>query len=373
MFCSPEQIENNFSQMSCEESMLQEILAMISLVFSLFVITISVKKLKKNLMNILIIQILISEMIDEINIILNIFTDVQGPVSFENYHGRMVFCYSQIFIAVFSCLWTLTASFFISFKLYDIIMNKNKIYSDGSFMSKYTPLISIICPGIVSYIIWFIQILAQSGQFDFEKTYEKSKRAPPKHFRMGFCWVYTGLSVAIFVIASILIFGSFYFSLYKGFCFIKKTSEKLRGNNDERRSTVRKKLKNMKQIQNTLFLYPTVACVLWIIFFALKFYFRNKEVNERTGIVMSWIFSFFISIRQFAYTLVCFLTQPKLIEYAYQVITFKACRGRGPSKNGSISSLNSMIEKAAPILQESEKNETNENNENHENNDNIIN
>jgi hypothetical protein len=223
MFCSPEQIENNFSQMSCEESMLQEILAMISLVFSLFVITISVKKLKKNLMNILIIQILISEMIDEINIILNIFTDVQGPVSFENYHGRMVFCYSQIFIAVFSCLWTLTASFFISFKLYDIIMNKNKIYSDGSFMSKYTPLISIICPGIVSYIIWFIQILAQSGQFDFEKTYEKSKRAPPKHFRMGFCWVYTGLSVVVFVIAIILIFGSFYFSLYKGFCFIKNS------------------------------------------------------------------------------------------------------------------------------------------------------
>ena len=82
---------------------------------------------------------------------------------------------------------------------------------------------------------------------------------------------------------------------------------------------------------------------------------------------MSWIFSFFISIRQFAYTLVCFLTQPKLIEYAYQVITFKACRGKGPSKNGSISSLNSMIEKAAPILQENEKNETNENNENHEN------
>ena len=367
MFCSPEQMENNFSQMSCGESMLQEILAMISLVFSIFVIIISVKKLKKNLMNILIIQILISEMIDEINIILNIFADVQGPVKFENYHGRMTICYSQIFISVFSCLWNLTASFFMSFKLYDIIMNKNKIYSDDSFMTKYTPLISVIGPGIVSYIMWFIHVLIQSAQFSFENTYETSRGAPPKNFRMGFCWINTGLSVALFIIASILICGSFYFSLFKGFCFVKKTSEKLKGDNDERRSTVKKKLRNMKQIQYTLFLYPTVACVLWIIFFAFKFYFRNKEVNKRTGIVISWIFSFFISIRQFVYTLVCFITQPKLIEYAYQVITFKACRSKGPSKNGSICSLNSMIEKTAPILQQ------NENNENNENNDHIIN
>ena len=345
------------TQMTCRESMLQEILSIISFICSLFVIIISCKKLKKNLMNILIIQILISEMIDEVNILLSIIADAQGNINFQNYHGRMIVCYSQIFIAVFSCLWTLTASFFISLKLYDIIINKNKIFSEGSVMSKYTPLFTIAGSAVISYIIWFIQVLKQASSFSFDETYDKEKHRnkPPKNFKMGFCWVDIYLSITLSILATSLIFGSFYFSIVKGCCFIKQTKEKLQGNNVGRRANVRKKINNMNQIQTTLFLYPTVACLLWAFFFILKLFFDLSKENKRNT-VFSWFFSVFISVRQIIYTLVCFLTQPKLKEYAWEVITCKTCKRRKKGKIRISKDLlnNNGEKKVEPLLEENE-------------------
>lgn len=80
------------------------------------------------IMHILILQIIISEMVDEVNILLGILSYIKGKLNFENYGFRMQICYPQLFLSAFSCLWTLTASFFISLKLYDIIINNNKLF-----------------------------------------------------------------------------------------------------------------------------------------------------------------------------------------------------------------------------------------------------
>ena len=111
----------------------------------------------------------------------------------------------------------------------------------------------------------------------------------------------------------------------------------------------------MNQIQTTLFLYPTVACLLWAFFFVLKLFFDNYKENKRNT-VFSWFFSVFISVRQIIYTLVCFLTQPKLKEYAWEVITCKTCKHRKKGKIRISKDLlnNNGEKKVEPLLEENE-------------------
>ena len=68
-----------------------------------------------------------SELLDGINIALAIVIDSFGKFTFENYPKRMGFCITQIFLGVFSCLWNLFSSLFISIRIYDRMQNKNKI------------------------------------------------------------------------------------------------------------------------------------------------------------------------------------------------------------------------------------------------------
>ena len=57
MFCSNDDKDNN---LSCDKKLFSEIVSILSLFFSLFVIYISLKKLKTNITNTLILQIIFS-------------------------------------------------------------------------------------------------------------------------------------------------------------------------------------------------------------------------------------------------------------------------------------------------------------------------
>ena len=160
MFC--EEPKNPDMEISCSLNWIYEIISLFSLICSIFVVYATIKNIKMNLMHKLILQIIISEMLDEINILLSIVSDMEGRLRFENYDFRMYSCYTQIYLSVFSCLWTLTASLFISIKLYDIIINKNKIFKTDSFLNKYVNLISISAPLIISYIFWVISSILKA-------------------------------------------------------------------------------------------------------------------------------------------------------------------------------------------------------------------
>ncbi len=352
MFCKQSNIATGGKvySMTCGEKWLSEIFAFLSLICSLFVIVITFIKIKMNLMYILILQILISEIIDELNVLSGILVDAYGQPNFENYGGRMMVCLTQIYLAVFTCLWTLTASLFISLKLYDIIVYKNKIFKEGSFMNKYTSLISISAPMILSYFIWAIQVSLQNKKLNVDNFYVNDFKRMEKglqNVRMIFCWVYPGLSIFLFIICLALILLNLYFSLFKGYFFVKKTKEDLIDNNDESRPSVQRQIKSISKIQNTLFLYPIISCAIWLLFFILKllFYFFS---NYKSQSVFSWIFCIFISIRQIIYTLVYFLTQEKLKEYAILVLTFKTCQKK---KIQNINNLQKETEEVGPIVE----------------------
>ena len=159
MFWDP----NNYteSRLKCSVKLVSEILSFCSLIFSVFIVVTSFLYLKMTLFNKLILQIIISKIIDGISILLEVVRDSYGINYFEKYNSIKFFCFSQIYLSLFSCLWTLTASFFISLRLYDMTVKRNKIFHK-KLLEKITPLISIAFSMILSFIICCIQVSSQS-------------------------------------------------------------------------------------------------------------------------------------------------------------------------------------------------------------------
>ena len=310
----------------CSMKLVYEIISFISLICSIFVVSVTIKKIKVNLIHKLILQIIISEMVDEINILLEIISDLKGKLNFENYEFRMHICYTQIFLSAYSCLWTLTASFFISLKLYDLIINKNKIFRYNSFMEKNTIFISISAPIIMSYILWASHVIHRARILGLELMYIDKIKQRTQGIKLIFCWLFKDPSIALVCIVALLIFGNLYFSFFKGYIFLRRIKNKISENVYEQDSN-EIRIKNLSKIQSILFLYPIISCIIWIIFFLFIFLFVYSYRDEPSAFG-SWTFCIFMTIRQTIYTLVYFLSQKDLRKHAILYLLCKNCKNK---------------------------------------------
>ena len=189
------------------------------------------------LFNKLILQIIISEIIDGISILLEIVRDSYGINYFEKYNSIKFFCFTQIYLSLFSCLWTLTASFFISLRLYDMTVKRNKIFHK-KLLEKITPLISIAFSMILSFIIWSIQVSSQSkGRKNLSKEEFYNPERRTQNYKLMYCWVNNDLNIVISILVFILVAANIYFSLIKSMIFVNKVKR----NMEENESVVDKK------------------------------------------------------------------------------------------------------------------------------------
>ena len=101
MFCKE---KNDPSTLPCKIKLVSEIISIIAIVFSSFIIHVTRTRTKLNVINKLILQILISEIIDGVDILLVIVDDVQGDITIDNYFIRRGVCFSQIFLSLFVLL-----------------------------------------------------------------------------------------------------------------------------------------------------------------------------------------------------------------------------------------------------------------------------
>ena len=322
MFCHE---EDQTVSMPCSLKWVYEIISIISLICSLFVVIVTAIKIKMNTIHKLIIQIIVSEIIDEVNILLNIITDSQGKMCFENYDFKMHICYFQIYLSVFSCLWTLTASLFISIKLYDIIINKNRIFRGKNFMNRNVTFITIMIPLIITYIFWTIHVQIRSAESSIYTMYVNKKAQGTQMLKLIFCWLSEKLSIALACIVGLLIISNLYFSIFKGFIFLKKMKDNIIAQSDEDNLKINDRIKNITQIQGILFLYPIISCIIWIIFFVFIFGFYFKY-SSSTSTVSSVFFCIFMAIRQIIYTLVYFLSQKNLRAYTVKIFKCQTCK-----------------------------------------------
>ena len=339
MFC--QEPDNKDMEMSCSLKLIYELISLFSLICSSFVVHVTHTKIKMNVMHKLILQIIISEMVDEINILLGIISDSDGKLIFENYDFRMYVCFSQIFLSVFSCLWTLTASLFISIKLYDIIINKNKLFKKNSFLTKYVQHISLCVPLVLSYIFWAIHVNIRTSSLNkLSNIYVNKIQNNTQMIKLIFCWLNKELSISLACIVGLLIIGNLYFSIYKAYLFIKKMKDTILEQNEDNDVSNNDRIKNISQIQKILFLYPVITSIIWILFFLFIFFF-NFTYKNKTSTGWNIVFCIFMALRQIIYTLIYFLSQKKLRHYARLVITFKTCcKNKIKDKKESSENLN---------------------------------
>ena len=341
MFCKE---KGDDSTLPCKVRLVSEIISIISIIFSSFIIHITRTRTKMNIINKLIIQILISELIDGIDILLVIVDDALGDKTFENYFIRRGVCWSQIFLSLFVCLWTLTSSFFISFRLYDITVKKGAIFRKPIFQK--INILSIGVPMFVTFWFWYGQTIYQSKGYDnlpYERYYLQKRIHD--HFRHMHCWYEKSVNYALFGIVILIIAAAVFFSV-KGIIVMKDIHSKL---NDEmevgRTNTVDKRKSNVQYIINTLWIYPITSGILWILFFILQICYDNGVKTKAT----SYVYCIVISVRQLIYALVFLFTQRDIKQKSIQCLTCKSRKKRksiiitNVSEEGSLKDVNEPL------------------------------
>ena len=341
MFCYR---KDDPSTLSCGVKLIPEIISLLSIIFSTLVIYITAKYTKLNIINKLILQILISEIIDGVNILLVIFEDMQWPRTYENYYSRRGICFSQIFLSLFVCLWTLIASFFISLRIYDITVKKNTLFKKK--IMKKVNIFTIFSAVFISFWFWVGQTYYQAHKLasvPFDDYYQQQRTH--FHFRHMHCWYETNISYAIFAIAFCLIIGNIFFSV-KGISVIRTIKVKLTEELDLNGSIfVSRKKSEVEYIIRTLWIYPLTSASLWLLFIILQIFFDN----EFKGTVLSVFYVILISVRQPIYALVFLLTQRNIRK---EFINFFLCKNKKKDK----SKINPLLKSETNISALSEEN-----------------
>ena len=333
--------DDNPNNLTPDKKYFCEIISMISLIFSTFVLIVSKCNVKSNVTNNLIMQIIMAEILDGINIILGIAIDAHGEYTFENYPSRMGLCLTQIYLGVFSCLWNLFSSLFISIRIYDKMKNKSRIFKN-KIMYEYTTTMSYGIPGIISYILWTSQVLMQSNILE-NKTYKDYYETEynSDFFRYMYCWVSRGNNWALIGITIILIGANISFSVIN-VCFIGKISREIEESEGGEGKNAQNKIKRFNTMKTNLIIYPIVSILVWLFYFVLQIltgYINGPNKNETISKSMkhgagAWLLIIIISIRQIIFTLVFFFTQKNLKRHAFSCLKDIFCKRK---KNESVS------------------------------------
>lgn len=342
MFCHRKE-EDVDTTLHCAIKGISEFISFLAIIFSVMVIIVTAKRTKMNIINKLILQILISEVLDGINILLVILDDAQGSTYFEKKNSKTYICFSQIYISLFSCLWTLSASFFISLRIYDVMVKKNAIFKN-KILQKYVLFLSIAIPSIISYFFWLIQMFAQSSKYkNLSKELYYQKYHSHDHFRHMYCWFNKEINYVIFILVIILIGANFYLSIIKGSAFVNKISTELKDTNEKYEGhNLQKKIDDMEHIKKSLWIYPITSGILWFLFFILQIMF---SVNIK-GTFLSLFYCLLISSRQVIYTLIFLYTQKDI---QYQFIKFILCKKK-KKKLRNVKGIIDDIQKGGEML-----------------------
>ena len=346
MFCSS---DNDGTSLNCSIKVISEFISFISIIFTTIVVIITKKKTRMNIINKLIVQILISEIIDGITILLVIIDDAQGDKTFENYNNRTYVCFTQIYFSIFSCFWTLCASFFISLRIYDIMIKKGRIFKN-KFLEKYVLFFSVIIPAFISYFFWLGQVISQANKIkDVNQKGFYQKYHSHSHFRHMYCWVDSDRNYAIFSIVIVLIGANVYFSIIKGTTFLNKVSGELKDEEEEfQMQSVKRKISDMEHIKKSLWIYPLTSGILWVIFFIIQILFNEVE---RRGF-LSWIYCILISLRQGIYTFIFVYTQKDI---KYHFMKFILCKNRTQKTLRNTKGIINELKSEGKIIPDDEK------------------
>lgn len=251
----------------------------VSLLCSIFIIFITNKNKKafssKN--NLFILQLLYSEIINNVTQLSTIILNLIGSKQLK-YDERMRICYIQIFTGLFSNFFCLTSTLLISYHLYDLFLKHGAFFSNNKNFD--------LCRTISFYGSLFLSYII----FTFQMNKYQNRPKTIAKFRMVSCWVSEVLDWVTWSIFIILIMLTCIYS-WKCYAFIRKYSQtylSTKNENDKKDS----QYVRIHSMQKRLIGYPFVNIVVFMFLLVnrLMVYFNINDT--RNGIVLNFIIGF---------------------------------------------------------------------------------
>ena len=291
------------------------IISAISFFASLIVIKVFyLKRLHKNITNQFVMQLIISEMINNLNHVSPIINYFVGRKE-EKYYERRRVCFTQIYAGLFTNFYTLFSSFLISFRIYDLLVNNSMTFRKPKNVTRAKVLSFYIC-ALISYIIWFLQI-------EILQNYTGSGR----YFRVLTCWVGFELDCASLGIFAIFIILTFIYCI-KSRSFVQNYQKRLYEEddlniNDASSNKSLEEIQKIKVVQKRLVLYPIVTTILFslIIVYRVLSYLNND--NKQVAIICLVLYSLTSVLRGFIFIIIYFGTQQVFRDGLYEFFTCK--------------------------------------------------
>lgn len=291
------------------------IISAISFFASLIVIKVFyLKRLHKNITNQFVMQLIISEMINNLNHVSPIINYFVGRKE-EKYYERRRVCFTQIYAGLFTNFYTLFSSFLISFRIYDLLVNNSMTFRKPKNVTRAKVLSFYIC-ALISYIIWFLQI-------EILQNYTGSGR----YFRVLTCWVGFELDCASLGIFAIFIILTFIYCI-KSRSFVQNYQKRLYEEddlniNDASSDKSLEEIQKIKVVQKRLVLYPIVTTILFslIIVYRVLSYLNND--NKQVAIICLVLYSLTSVLRGFIFIIIYFGTQQVFRDGLYEFFTCK--------------------------------------------------
>ena len=291
------------------------IISAISFLASLIVIKVFyLKRLHKNITNQFVMQLIISEMINNLNHVSPIINYFVGRKE-EKYYERRRVCFTQIYAGLFTNFYTLFSSFLISFRIYDLLVNNSMTFRKPKNVTRAKVLSFYIC-ALISYIIWFLQI-------EILQNYTGSGR----YFRVLTCWVGFELDCASLGIFAIFIILTFIYCI-KSRSFVQNYQKRLYEEddlniNDASSNKSLEEIQKIKVVQKRLVLYPIVTTILFslIIVYRVLSYLNND--NKQVAIICLVLYSLTSVLRGFIFIIIYFGTQQVFRDGLYEFFTCK--------------------------------------------------
>lgn len=296
--------------------MFSGIISAISFIASLIVIKVFyLKNLQKNVTNQFVMQLILSEMINNINHVSPVINNFIGRKE-EKYYERRRVCFSQMYASLFSNFYTLFSSFLISFRIYDLLVKNSTTFRNVKNV-KIAKLFSFYFCALISYIFWFLQVEV------FQKI-----RGTRTYFRVLTCWVDFQLDCASLVIFGIFIILTFIYCI-KSRSFVQnyqkrfyEEEDQLNINELEQQKSL-EEIQKIKVVQKRLVLYPITTTILYslIIVYRILSYLRGD--NNTIKIICLLLYSLTSVLRGMIFIIIYFGTQQVFREGLYE---FFLCR-----------------------------------------------
>ena len=299
---------------------------------------IKIKKLDTTIANQFIIQLTIAEMINNLNSFISIFYNSIGTKQ-EKYSERMRVCYSQMFTVLFSNFYTLSSSFLIAFRIYDVLHNNSRIFKKPKNVLK-AKLFSLYISVILSYVIWMVQM----------SIFQTYKYSSIFYFKIVACWVGFEMDIVVVILYILFILAISFFCI-KSIIFIKDYKERLAENDEplyeEEDEGNEEQIKKIKAVQKKVIMYPLTTLILFtmlVIEKLLAVKIKNGEESQKTVIILCYVLYEISSVlRGIIFVLVYFFTQEIVRKVVIEFICGCKCKNSNNGNQGENNSTTSLV------------------------------